>query len=105
MENKVKWVSWDWLSRKDKIKCIYEVVKPSIFWIENNKIYTLANCVMIWDVLDYVVEPDDTQNLTEYKHIDICRSWDFKRQPIENQTFECIDYVYSLLETNQPITS
>jgi len=88
------------LSREEKIKKIYETIKTTCFWFTSQDWWYTGNnieYIMIWDVLDWVVKSDDTQNIVEYKHIDICRSWDFKRQPIENQSDSCIDFIYSLI--------
>lgn len=60
--------------------------------------------VMIWDVLDYI-EPywngyaQDVKFSQERKRkIDIVLlQWEHKRKPIEEQSDECIDYIYSLI--------
>jgi len=61
--------------------------------------------VMIWDVLDWIIK-----NIHEIKHyncdlcwrVDILEDmlglWENKRKPIEEQSAETIDFIYSLIE-------
>lgn len=56
--------------------------------------------VMIWDVLDY-------ENIN-WKYVDllwrpkgyqvICDKWEHKKKPIEEQSDDCIDYIYNLIK-------
>lgn len=112
MENKEKLVSWDWLSREGKIKRIYEVIWWSKFydkyWLSWHDLYIIH----IWDVIQYanivISENSNKEDYTdEIENVekDILWLYRFYTKPIEEQTDDCLDYVYSLLETNQPITS
>lgn len=79
-------------------------------WIWNfNKLKTkiIWHPVMIWDVLDYIENFEDWMEnkiadekwlyfwSSEYNHITYL--WHNKRLPIEEQSEECIDYVYNLI--------
>lgn len=132
MENKDTRVSWDWLSREEKIKRIYEVVWTAKdnrnelamyaihkFWINKpvevmqgilpkyRELYTPK--VMIWDVLDW----NSKQWEKAIESNDILFVWWKLRQPLEEQSDECIRYLFwlisyfnsKLLETNRPTTS
>lgn len=120
MENKEPRVSQDGLSRDEKIKRIYEVV-----WTAKNQWNELAVhaamklgmnvawpvmqsicskfqelCwpkVMIWDVLDWLYENYWWKDvLLLFPRIAI--EWLEMRRPLEKQSDECIDYVYSLIK-------
>ena len=68
--------------------------------------------VMIWDVLDYI-EKKKYKSDTEIfgfrnfwyseKQIDILLEWKNKRTSIENQSDDCIDYIYNLIKQNANI--
>lgn len=49
--------------------------------------------VMIWDVLDYIEDKWEYN----WEMWDILALWILKRKPIEEQSEECIDYVFNLL--------
>ena len=119
MENKDTRVSWDWLSRKEKLKRIYDVVGFTRIWIYWHSVCSHKLC-MIWDVLDWI----EINNIEEKQHEKISqRKWEWtqytytpvnsmilalykeKRKSIENQTDNCINYIDSLLATNQTTTS
>ena len=84
------------MKKEDKIKKIYEV-------IANKK-----RTVVIWDVLDYILRvPDGSwvrwQNIVDDVMESLIPSnsstyWFYKREPIENQSEECINYVYNLIK-------
>ena len=130
MLNKDTRVSWDWLSREYKIKRIYEVIawkkviivqdKWNDMWHRKETRKEEYIPVMIWDVLDWI----EINNIEEKQHEKIRqRKWEWtqytytpvnsmilalykeKRKSIENQTDNCINYIDSLLATNQPTTS
>ncbi len=53
--------------------------------------------VMIWDVLDWIIDSDDTYNIMDSKWSDVCKLRDFKKLPIDDQSKECIEFVYNFL--------
>jgi len=55
-------------------------------------VITIWHPVMIWDVLDYI----NTKSSTVLKYIN--EDWKNKRLPIEEQSKECIEYVYNLIK-------
>lgn len=68
--------------------------------------------VLLWNVIQYAnivvsenSEEEDYTDEIEQVEKDILWYYMFYTKPIEEQTDDCIDYVYSLLKTNQPITS
>lgn len=77
----------------------------------NSRCYSIEEIighpVMIWDVIDWI-DPywkgyaQDVKFSQERKRkIDIALlQWDKKRESIETQSDECIDYVYSLIQKN-----
>jgi len=75
-----------------------DIYRDNKFWFKDVR-YLLRNQktiiwhpVMIWDVLDW-------SEAKELKYTrDICYSWKDKRKPIEDQTDETIDFVYSLVK-------
>lgn len=104
MKTKEPRVTQDGLSREEKIKRIYDVVRPTWFWnTDNESWHTFYDIkyVMIWDVLDYL-DMKDWRNFQWWikfnKPIKIMSFWETKREPIEDQSDYLIDYVYSLLE-------
>jgi hypothetical protein len=99
----------------------YVYQKPVVIWIQDKtfmKVYSLNSChypwdvkkhnetlfsdkiiwhpVMIWDCLDWI-----SNEYTKYEYIDsnkICNVWKDKRKPIESQTYDCIEFIYSLIK-------
>ena len=87
--------TWSYLSIRENEEFTVSLwYTPEIIW----------HPVMIGDVIDYI-EPywkgyaQDVRFSKERKRkIDIALlQWDKKREPIEAQSDECIDYVYSLI--------
>ena len=63
--------------------------------------------VMIWDVLDYIdsIEFNHPNGFIKWNQekypiiIDtLFTDWDYKRKPIEEQSEECIEYIYNLIK-------
>ena len=84
--NKEPRVTQDGLSREEKIKRIYEVMWQNKYWE-----------LMIWDVLQRC-------NTKWGKFVyaifhTLAPLWDDMSKPIDDQCSDCIDYVFSLLET------
>lgn len=85
------------MTKEEKIKRIYEVIWTNTMinqakeWFKNRWVIAL----MIWDVWDY-----HNKSLWDWEinWIDLWERWLEKRQPIENQSDECIDYVYNLIK-------
>lgn len=50
--------------------------------------------IMIWDVLDWI-EKNPQSYEADFKVLHI---WENKRKPLEEQSDDCIDYIYNLLE-------
>lgn len=69
-----------------------EVILESI---EEWTAYIIWHPVNIWDCLSYF---NYKTIWVDYTTNDILKFWDNKRKPIENQTPECIEYIYNLLK-------
>lgn len=78
--------------KQEKIKVIYDMIAKPLnvgdenqwdFWIEK---------VFIGDFLDYYWEYGSIRPLHE-----ILRLWEDKRKPIEDQSFDCVDFIYKLI--------
>ena len=50
--------------------------------------------VLIWDVLNYI----DEKNYVSDDSIELLAIWNKLNEPIDNQSDECIDFVFSLLK-------
>lgn len=101
------------MTREEKLEAIYDEIDRTIVFFnqfggiefdwdwENYEFLP----IMIWDVLDWI-EPywrggaQDTKFSKERKRkVDITLlQWDNKRKPIEEQSDECIDFIYSLIK-------
>ena len=85
--------------------CPIEIVEKYNEYKNHWVVEIIGHPVMIGDVLDYI-EPywkgyaQDVRFDRERKRkIDIALlQWDKKREPIEKQSDECIDYIYSLIK-------
>lgn len=87
-------------TREEKIDKVYEVIWPSNIWCEPYVDYP-NKVVMIWDVLDWIAKKyweysftirwDGTINMGDWQ-----RKFEL-RKPIEDQSEECIDFIYNLL--------
>lgn len=63
------------------------------FWIKRNELIKVTgHPIMIWDVLDWI----DIK--TKNSYFETLIKWKHKRLPIENQSPECIEYVYNLIK-------
>ena len=98
-------------TRQHKIDRIYEVIKPTIFWntdLDSWHSNWDIKCVMIWDVLDWIEETrfywisdwtyEDNITLETYT---ILMLWSKFRKPLEEQSDDTIDYLYSLLPQDE----
>lgn len=68
-----------------------------------NEIQIWNNPVLIWDVLDYLSKIKDKQELESTQYYAwlydiICIQWRNKREPIEEQSDKCIEYIYNLIK-------
>lgn len=76
----------------------------------NYLVSIIGHPVMIWDVFDYINEEKidvvwSNSSCTidardGGQSIDIFNLWEHKRKPIEEQSDECINFIYSLIENN-----
>ena len=83
------------MTREEQIKAIYEKIWPTRFgW---NK-YWEFDFVMIWDVLDYI-EKNIKLNQIKIHNIKVDNDnlWKEKRKPIEEQSDDCINYIFDLI--------
>jgi len=84
---------------KAKIEKIYEVIAERTFHKTQTEMKpTWHSPVMIWDVLDwmqpkYWIWIPDLENRSE-----VCMKREHKRKPIEEQSEECIDFIYNLIK-------
>ena len=100
-----------------RFKC--NIKESAILWIDDYKnikdvyweIYKLSDVIIKWhpvmigDVLDYIEKEiwiEDLyktgRSLAMITIIGWLKIWKHKRLPIENQSKECIDYIFNLLE-------
>ena len=79
------------MTKEGKIQAIYEEIAEWIYdsYSEDETIFP----VMIWDVLDYISKKTFREFLYNY----LIENWKEKRKPIEEQSSDCIDYVFNLL--------
>lgn len=110
--------NWKWYSiwkyiwwETDKRHCEYSTF-ATVSWSQmseeimlNKEHIIIWHPVMIWDVLDWCFEKYD---LDLYKYCDnwtllgnISMLWKEKRKPIEDQSEECISFIYNLIEDEQ----
>lgn len=69
---------------------------------EIDKDRTIWHPVLIWDVLDYKDYDIKSWNDDDWDLIkNIIYFWKEKRKPIENQSEECIEYIYNLINKNE----
>lgn len=82
------------MTKEEKIKRIYEVMWKDRYTIEcHNSCWCIIEVpVMIWDVLDWLL----TQNINSKIKYWYWAIREKKREPIEKQPDECIEYIYSL---------
>lgn len=82
------------MTKQEKLDKIYEI----IMWLTNRKDFDDYWC-MIGDCLEWsnsLPERESDYGLTQYE-IDIVILWTSKTNPIQDQSDECIDYIYSLV--------
>lgn len=97
------------------IKKSGKLVKTEL-WIEalrslSYEFIKIWHPVMIWDVLDWIEKENNLWDSIKEKiwiikkirniSIDICNKWEHKIRPIEEQSDECIYYIYNLLTNDQ----
>lgn len=101
---------FDWFETEVKL----EKIKIENKW--NIEYEVIWHPVMIWDIFDYISrklvakifhspntseEADElwkiASEFVEKKFLEITLLYDYKRLPIENQSDECIDFIYNLL--------
>lgn len=73
-------------TKQEMLDKIYEVIADKSLW----------HPVMIWDVLDFVEKQD--KPIWWYLNLacSIIAYFNYLRKPIDDQTIECIEYVYNL---------
>lgn len=99
-----------WNPYKNNDDLWYWVHKEPVYWeclywdisSHRNDIEIIWHKVMLWDFLDYIEKIKDKKQLesTEYYawlYDYICIKWEHKRKPIEEQSNECIKYVFDLI--------
>lgn len=70
--------------------------KEQIVNIDEWDITVMWHPVMIGDVLDWIENRDNTHdNISDWYAV--TKYWKNKRHPIENQSDECIEYIFNLL--------
>lgn len=98
--------------REEKIKRIYEVIADEWTLADTKEALIDIKQVMIWDVLDYLwwwiainIESND------YWYVEVYKDWLSRiktlekrnryREPLEEQSDECIDYIDSLIASTK----
>ena len=104
---RMQWLQYNYimlLNRKSHYDVMSDIDNPKRNMIDPTDIYKIIwHPVMIWDVLQYFfniipqdVWPDDFYNM-QNKILDK-RDWYELNKPIEDQSEECIDFIYWLVE-------
>ena len=92
-EEMVLWPTVTCLRENEKIVGIMWFNVKNIIW----------HPVMIWDVFDFLYW-SDIEPPVDYTDQDVIEEifviWKEKRKPIEDQSIECIEFIYSLLPKN-----
>lgn len=96
---KMNWypfVLWDWKKRME-MRVILHTTFQKVIW----------HPVMIWDVIDFLdkeiinkfinISQKPISIVTDIRYEKISILWRYKRKTIEEQSEECIDYVYNLI--------
>lgn len=101
------------MTREEKISQIYEVMWENSYTIEcyNSCWCVMEVPVMIWDVLDWMYgnkkecDPVYIKSVTRWPNEMVGNNreflitiWGEYRKPIEDQTDECIDFIYNLIK-------
>jgi len=83
--NVISWLTWG-------------LVLDSVTTEKFEKYIIIWHPVMIWDVFEYQIE-NLWLNPVEFNYLDskLLWIWKHKRLPIEQQSEECINYVYNLI--------
>ena len=72
-----------------------------LYSYENNRVIniisTIWHPVMIWDYLDWQEDNYEIIEKLNESDLTIIWLWTWKRKPIEEQSEECIDYIYNLI--------
>lgn len=90
-------------TREQMIEAIYQIVTPSIEVFKPNNDGIWQNVIIIWDVLDY--KEKEINNFKwqhhwselEYFIRNLSKVWKEKRKPIEEQSDDCIKFVFDNL--------
>ena len=92
------------MEKENMIKAIYEKIADKKTSYTTTSFETSYKKVNIWDVIDYSQKKADRslQPIAELNHLsfveELLRVWKLKREPIEEQTLECIEYIYYLIK-------
>ena len=83
-----------------KINFNYCIVEHLLSQVDNDSYEIIWHPVMIWDVLEYreqFIEDCIEDNLSDFT-IEIVTKWDYLNKSIEDQSDECIEYIYNLIK-------
>jgi len=105
MESWIMWSKATYISQifetDSEFNCILLHWENKTFDVDVSEFNVIWHPVMIWDVLDWIWFPKLNINrpfgvgtFTKLLHFRT-----EKRKPIEDQSIECIDFIYSLLES------
>jgi len=93
----LKLPDWSFIHRKREYEYVW------LWWINYRWAYRemiIWHPVMIWDILDYVDDLliPDWEFLIKVNVNSILKLWKYKRKSIEEQSDECIEYIYNLIK-------
>ena len=94
------WNNWETI--EDDWNLCYDIIKNTNqdWWNEDAEIYinVIWHPVMIWDVLErrQLIQPIKYWREKDWQ--DICYHWWLKREPIQDQSEECITFIYNLVK-------
>ena len=102
---------WFHFTKNEKIDEIYKMIEPTFIWISWHSVCQ-HKILMIWNVLDWIdknwFRGEEADWMIEIyvkareKYVIWLYNYYIQRhnKPIEDQTEDCIDYIFKLLETH-----
>ena len=93
------WLDWFILSfDKTHLKYKWEMC---MWWDEEieDMLEIIWHTIYIGDVLDYIENDDYFETITDIQQ-ELIELWGHKRKPLEDQSDECIDYLFNLIIWN-----
>ncbi len=77
------------MEKQEMVDIIYKIVGQK-WMLYNWRLLEVTSSVMIWDVLDWIKN-------NPRPALQIFKFWELTRKPIEDQSEECIEFIYNLI--------